>query len=199
MNWLDIVVILVIAGMTLAAYSSGLIREVITLVAVIAGIIIAGALYERLAQDVLVFIDDEDAAEAIAFLSLFGGVYLMGQIGAYVLKTGAAVLMLGPLDHVGGAVFGFIKGVFVVEMLIIILRVLFRSDMDKTVDDSVVARRLVDEFDFLTIILPTNIDDRIEQFLNPGRTTARRDRSGPVKSAQDWRVSYASASIEIRW
>jgi len=199
MNWLDIVVILVIAGMTLAAYSSGLIREVITLVAVIAGIIIAGALYERLAQDVLVFIDDEDAAEAIAFLSLFGGVYLMGQIGAYVLKTGAAVLMLGPLDHVGGAVFGFIKGVFVVEMLIIILAAYPSLDMDKTVDDSVVARRLVDEFDFLTIILPTNIDDRIEQFLNPGRTTARRDRSGPVKSAQDWRVSYASASIEIRW
>lgn len=167
MNWLDIVVILVIAGMTLAAYSSGLIREVITLVAVIAGIIIAGALYERLAQDVLVFIDDEDAAEAIAFLSLFGGVYLMGQIGAYVLKTGAAVLMLGPLDHVGGAVFGFIKGVFVVEMLIIILAAYPSLDMDKTVDDSVVARRLVDEFDFLTIILPTNIDDRIEQFLNP--------------------------------
>lgn len=167
MNWLDIVVILVVVGMTLAAYSSGLIREVITLVAVIAGIIIAGALYERLAQDVLVFIDDEDAAEAIAFLSLFGGVYLMGQIGAYVLKTGAALLMLGPLDHLGGAVFGFIKSVFVVEMLIIILAAYPSLDMDKTVDNSVVARRLVEDFDFLTIILPTNIDDRIELFRHP--------------------------------
>lgn len=167
MNWLDIVVILVIVSMTLAAYSSGLIREVITLIAVIAGIIIAGALYERLAQDVLVFIDDEDAAEAIAFLSLFGGVYLMGQIGAYLLKTGAALLMLGPLDHLGGAAFGFIKGVFVVEMLIIILAAYPSLDMDRTVDNSTVARRLVDEFDFLTIILPTNIDDRIDNFLNP--------------------------------
>jgi len=167
MNWLDIVVILVIAGITLAAYSSGLIREVITLVAVVAGIIIAGALYERLAQDVLVFIDDEDAAEAIAFLSLFGGVYLMGQIGAYVLKTGAALLMLGPLDHLGGAVFGFVKGVFVVEMLIIILAAYPSLDMDTTVDNSVVARRLVDDFDFLKHILPSNIDTRIENFLNP--------------------------------
>jgi membrane protein required for colicin V production len=167
MNWLDIAVILVIASMTLAAYSSGFIREVITLIAVVAGIIIAGLLYERLAEDVLVFIDDEDAAEAIAFLALFGGVYLMGQIGAYVLKTGAALLMLGQLDHLGGAVFGLIKGVLVVEMLIIILAAYPSLDMDQTVDDSVVARRLVDEFGFLEIILPSNIDDRIENFLNP--------------------------------
>jgi membrane protein required for colicin V production len=167
MNWLDIVVILVIASMTLAAYSSGLIREVITLVAVVAGIIIAGALYQRLAQDVLVFIDDEDAAEAIAFLALFGGVYLMGQIGAYVLKTGASLLMLGPLDHLGGAAFGFIKGVFVVEMLIIILAAYPSLNMDSAVDDSTVARRLVDDFDFLKHILPGNIDTRIEHFLNP--------------------------------
>jgi membrane protein required for colicin V production len=180
MNWLDIVVILVIASITIAAYSSGFIREVITLVAVVAGIVIAGALYERLAQDVLVFIDDEDAAEAIAFLSLFGGVYLMGQIGAYVLKTGASLLMLGPLDHLGGAAFGFIKGVFVVEMLIIIFAAYPSLDMDSAVDNSVVARRLVDDFDFLQIILPTNIDDRIENFLTaPEETRAIDGPAGP--------------------
>jgi membrane protein required for colicin V production len=167
MNWLDIVVILVVASMTLAAYSAGLIREVITLVAVIAGIIIAGALYEKLAADVLVFIDDEDAAEAVAFLALFGGVFLMGQIGAYVLKTGASLLMLGPLDHVGGAAFGFLKGVLVVEMLIIILAAYPSLDMDQTVADSSVARKLVDDFDFLKHILPDNIDTRIENFLSP--------------------------------
>lgn len=37
MNWLDIVVIVIIAGLTLAAFSSGLIREVITFFAVIIG------------------------------------------------------------------------------------------------------------------------------------------------------------------
>src|ERR1700682_5303269 len=57
MNWLDVVVILLLAGFTLAAYSSGLIREVITLVAVIAGILIAGALYQRLGADLLGFSD----------------------------------------------------------------------------------------------------------------------------------------------
>jgi membrane protein required for colicin V production len=167
MNWLDVVVILLVAGFTIAAYSAGLIRETITLVAVIAGIIIAGLLYQRLASDVLVFIDDEDAAEAVSFLALFGGVYLMGQIGAYVLKTGASLLMLGPIDHLGGAVFGFIKGILVVEMLLIILAAYPSLDLDSAVDDSTIARHLVDDFDFLKHILPSDIDHRIENFLLP--------------------------------
>jgi membrane protein required for colicin V production len=165
MNWLDVVVILLLAGFTFAAYSSGLIREAITLVAVVAGILIAGALYQRLAADVLVFIDDRDAAEAVAFLALFGGVYLMGQIGAYVLKTGAALLMLGPLDHLGGAVFGFVKGVLVIEMLLIVFAAYPSLSLDRAVDNSVVARQLVDNFGFLVHILPSNFDHRIDDFL----------------------------------
>lgn len=166
MNWLDVVVILLLAALTIAAYTSGLIREVITLIAVVAGILIAGALYERLAADVLVFIDNDDAAEAVAFLALFGGVYLMGQIGAYVLKTGAALLMLGPLDHLGGAVFGFIKGLLVIEMLLIVFAAYPSLDLDSAVDNSVVARELVDNLGFLKLILPSNFDHRIDEFLN---------------------------------
>ncbi len=167
MNWLDVVVIIVLAGFTFAAYSSGLIREVVTLVAVVAGVLIAGALYERLAADVLVFIDNDDAAEAIAFLALFGGVYLMGQIGAYVLKTGASLLMLGPVDHMGGAVFGFIKGILVVQMLLIVFAAYPSLHLDGAVDNSVIARQLVDNFGFLKLILPSNFDHRIDDFLNP--------------------------------
>ena len=165
MNWLDVVVILLLAGFTFAAYSSGLIREVITLVAVVAGILIAGALYQRLAADVLVFIDNDDAAEAVAFLALFGGVYLMGQIGAYVLKTGASLLMLGPLDHLGGAAFGFVKGVLVIEMLLIVFAAYPSLHLDTAVDNSVVARQLVDNLGFLLHILPSNFDHRIDEFL----------------------------------
>ena len=83
MNWLDIVVIVIIAGLTLAAFSSGLIREVITFFAVIIGILVAGALYKPLARDILVFIDNEDAAEAIAYLALFGMVCRRSCDGTY--------------------------------------------------------------------------------------------------------------------
>lgn len=167
MNWLDIVVIVIIAGLTLAAFSSGLIREVITFFAVIIGILVAGALYERLARDILVFIDNEDAAEAVAYLALFGAVYLFGQIGAYVLKTGAALLMLGPLDHLGGAVFGFVKGILVVQTLLIIFAAYPSLDLDQAVADSSVARRIADDYGVVRYIVPGNIQDRFDLFQHP--------------------------------
>jgi len=167
MNWLDIVVIVIIVLFTLAAFSAGLIREVVTLVAVIAGILIAGALYNKLAKDVLVFIDNEDAAQAVAYLTLFGAVYLFGQIGAYVLKTGAALLMLGPLDHLGGAVFGFVKGIIVVQTLLVIFAAYPSLGLDSAVADSHVARRIVDDYGVVRHVVPANIRHRFDDVLHP--------------------------------
>ena len=74
MNWLDFVIIFVLLSFVAAAFSAGLIREVITFLAIVVGIVIAGVLCDDLARDVLVFIDDRDAALAVSFLVLFGSV-----------------------------------------------------------------------------------------------------------------------------
>ena len=125
----------------------------------------------------LVFIDDEDAAEAVAYLMLFGAVYLFGQIGAYVLKTGASLLMLGPLDHLGGAVFGFVKGVIVVQVLLVIFAAYPSLDLDSAVADSHVARRIVDDYGIVRHIVPGNIDDRFDDLSSP--LTSRRMAARP--------------------
>jgi uncharacterized membrane protein required for colicin V production len=75
--------------------------------------------------------------------------------------------MLGPLDHLGGAAFGFVKGIFVVEMLMIIFAAYPDLELDSAVANSEVARYFVDEFDFLQVILPSDIDGRIDLFNNP--------------------------------
>jgi membrane protein required for colicin V production len=167
MNWLDLVVIVMLIGFTLAAYTAGLIREFITLVAAIAGLIIAGMFYDDLATDVLAFEHNAEAAEGIAFLILFGSVYLLGQIGAYLLKTGAALLMLGPIDHAGGAVFGLVKGLIVVQVILLILAAYPSLGLDEAVDNSQVARLFVDDWSFLRGVLPSNIEARVDQFLSP--------------------------------
>jgi membrane protein required for colicin V production len=167
MNWLDIVVVIIIAAFTLAAYSSGLIREVITLAAAIVGIVVASLFYENLATDVLAFEKNEEAAEAISFLVLFGAVYLLGQIGAHVLKTGAALLMIGPLDHIGGAFFGFIKGLLVVQILLIIFAAYPSLGLDGPVDNSEIGRLFVDDASFILRVLPSNIENKVDDFLAP--------------------------------
>lgn len=167
MNWLDFIIIFVILGFVAAAYSAGLIREVITLVAVLAGVIIAGALYDDLAKDVLVFLNDEEAARAISFLVLFGSVYLFGQVSAYILKRGAALLMLGWADHLGGAVFGFFKGIIFVQALLIIFAGYPSLHLDSAVDNSAIGRFFLDDVSFVLRLLPGDFRHRVDAFLAP--------------------------------
>lgn len=165
MTWLDAVIILVILGFTYAAYGAGLIREVVTLAAVIVGVVVAGQLYDNLAEDVLVFIDNEEGARAISFLVLFGSVFLLGQIAAYVLKRIAALLLLGWADRLGGAAFGFVKGVVVVEALLVLFVTYPQLGLDDAIDDSALGPRFLDWLSFLQGLLPGEFERAVDRFL----------------------------------
>lgn len=167
MNWIDLAIVLIIIGFVVTAYSAGLIREVVTIVAVFLGIVIAGLWYEDLAVDVLVFINDADAARAVAFLILLGSVYLLGQIAAYVLKAMASIMMLGWADKLGGAAFGLVKGLIVVQVLVILFAAYPSLGLDEAIDNSVVGSFFVNDASFLLVILPGEFDDRIDEFLLP--------------------------------
>jgi membrane protein required for colicin V production len=170
MNWIDILIVVTIVAIVLGAYAAGLIREGVTLIAAIVGIVVAGALYDDLAADVLVFMDDEEAAEAISFLILVGAVYLFGQIIAMMLSRTASLLMLGWADKAGGAVFGFIKGLLVVQVLLIIFAAYPSLGLDDAIANSELAPYFLDDVDFLLRLLPDNFDERIEGFIAPEPT-----------------------------
>ena len=167
MNWLDIVILIALLLFTISAYSAGLIREVVSLLAIFLGVIIAGALYKDLAADVLVFINNDDAARAVAFLALFGSVYLLGQLTAYVLKRAASLLLLGWADHLGGAAFGFLKGIMVIQVLLILFAAYPQLSLDDAINNSRLAPLFIDDAPFLLHLLPGEFDTRIDRFLSP--------------------------------
>jgi uncharacterized membrane protein required for colicin V production len=75
--------------------------------------------------------------------------------------------MLGWADHLGGAFFGFIKGLVVVQILLIIFAAYPSLHLDGAVDRSALAPYFVDDFSFLLRVLPSNFDHRIDRFLLP--------------------------------
>ncbi len=166
MNWLDFAIIGLVGGTVFAAYSSGLIREVVTLVAAITGIVVASILYDDFAAEVLTFVD-EDAAPAAGFLILSASVYLLGQILAYVLKKGAALVMLGWADHIGGAFFGLLKGLLIAQILLIMLAAYPALGLDGAVAGSELAPYFIDDVSFMLELLPGEFKDRVDQFLAP--------------------------------
>ncbi len=167
MNWLDLVIVIVILGFAYSALSAGLIREVVTLLAVVIGIVVAGQLYRSLANDILVFIDNEDVALAASFLVLFGAVFLLGQIAAYVMKRMVSLLMLGWADHIGGSLFGFVKGLLVVQVVLIVFAAYPQLGLDGVIDGSTLGSIFLDDVDFMLRVLPGEFEDRIDRFLSP--------------------------------
>jgi membrane protein required for colicin V production len=163
MNWLDIAIVLIVAFFVTTAFSAGLIRELVTLVSVVVGVVVAGLFYNDLARDVLVFIDNKDTADIVAFLVLLGAIYLAGQLIAIMLKQVAAVLLLGWADRIGGAVFGLLKGLVVVEALLIAF-VTFNVGLNNTIENSVLASAFLDAAPVLLTILPDNFERAVDAF-----------------------------------
>ena len=164
MNWIDIAIIIIIAFFVISAYSAGLIREMVTLVSVVAGVIVAGLFYDDMARDVLVFIDDEDTARIIGFLVLLGSVYLAGQLIAVMLKQVAALLLLGWADRMGGALFGILKGLIVVEVILILLVTFPQFGLDDAIDGSTLGSVFLDAASVLLIILPDEFERAVDGF-----------------------------------
>ncbi len=165
MNWLDIVIVLVIAFFASTAFRAGLIREVVTLASVVVGVVIAGIFYDDLARDVLTFIDDRKTALVVGFLVLLGAVYLAGQLVAVMLKQAAALLFLGWADHAGGALFGLIKGLIVVEVLLILLVTFPRLGLKGDIDGSALASVFLDAAPLLLLVLPNEFERAVDAFV----------------------------------
>jgi membrane protein required for colicin V production len=120
MNWMDGVILALLARFNFAAFTAGFIREVVTIVSALLGVVLAGLFYEGLADDIGTFIDSERAARIVSFLVIFGAVAVAGQVAAMLLKETASLLMLGTFDHLAGAVFGLAKGVVIIQVLLIL-------------------------------------------------------------------------------
>jgi membrane protein required for colicin V production len=162
MNWLDAVILIIIIGFTAAAIRAGLIREVITLIAVVMGVLIAGHYYDDLADDVLLFIKNDKAAKAIAFVSLFASVALLGQLAAFLMKQVVSMLLLGWLDHLAGGAFGLLKGLVLVELFLMFFATFPYLGLDDAIDGSGIAPLFLDNGPALLKLLPGEFNQAVE-------------------------------------
>jgi membrane protein required for colicin V production len=162
MNWLDAIILIALIGFTVAAFRAGLIREVVTLVAVVVGVLIAGHYYDDLADDVLLFIKNDKAAKVTAFLSLFGSVALMGQLAALLMKQAVSILLLGWLDHLAGAAFGLLKGLVLVELFLMFFATFPYLGLDDAIDGSGIAPLFLDNGPALLKLLPGEFNQAVE-------------------------------------
>ena len=155
MNWLDFAIIVTILWFAITGLTVGLLREVVTLVAVFLGVVLAGRLYARLADDIRIVHADTRMDQLIAFIAIFGATALAGQIAGSLLKQTASLLLLGPVDRVAGLAFGLLKGLIIVELVLIAFAVFPSAMWMKTaIDTSLLAPLFLDGAPWLLHLLP---------------------------------------------
>ena len=164
MSWLDFVIVAVIAWFALAGLTAGILRESVTLIAAILGVVLAGLLYKQLADDLTIFTDSERVANLAAFIAIFAAVFLAGQIVATLLKGAAALLMLGPIDSIAGLVFGLLKGLIVVEAALILFAGYPVEFIKDAMDASLLTPFFFDGLPLLLTVLPSEFRNAVETF-----------------------------------
>lgn len=164
MNWIDLLIVAVIAWTVFNGFRTGLIRQAVWLVAIIAGIVLAGLLYDDLAANLDFLIGDETTRNLVAFVAIVAGAVIAGAVIGAVLKTTASMLMLGPLDSVGGGVVGLVRGLLYVQAALFVLAVYPANEaLGKGVADSTMAAYFLDDIGVIGVALPEQFSDPLRQ------------------------------------
>jgi len=156
MNWLNIVIIVALAISTFLGLRTGIIKAVLSLAGLIVGVILAGRLYIPLSEQ-LPFIPQAGAAKVVAFAIILIGVMVIAVVLARLLKWAASVMMLGWVNHLGGAVFGLALGAIFCSALLAIW-VKWLDIGSATITESIVAAILLDKFPMILALLPDEFD-----------------------------------------
>lgn len=163
MNWLDLVLICILAVSIFASFAKGFAREVIGLVAAVAALL-CGAWFYRMAGDVVrPWFGSREAANLCGFLLIVAAIIVLGLIVSWLVGAMIKAVKLSWLDRLLGAAFGVARGVIVCVAVITAI-VAFAPAVDArtpppSVVQSTIAPYMIDAAHALTLAAPKELRD----------------------------------------
>ncbi len=155
MNWLDIVILVVVVIAIFLGLRIGIIKAVFSLAGLIVGVILAGRYYVPLSER-LSFILQANIAEIVAFAIILIGVMVIAGVSAILLNRVVSAVMLGWVNHLGGAIFGLALGAILCSVLLAIWVKFF--GVASIISESSLAAILLDRFPAVLALLPDEFD-----------------------------------------
>ncbi|HTY81955.1 MAG TPA: CvpA family protein [Dehalococcoidales bacterium] len=154
MNWLDIVIIIILAGGVFTGVKSGIIKLAFMVVGVVVGVVLAGHFSDSLGA--LLPISSQDTASALAFAIILIVVLIVAGIVAWVAKWAVKTVMLGWVNALGGGILGLFLGfMFCGALLTMWLKYLGAAG---AVENSALAHFTLKTFPVVLGLLPSQFD-----------------------------------------
>ncbi len=121
MNKLDIIFIVIISVTLIRGFLRGIVKELIGIGGIIAAFLVATNYYPLMEPYLAKVISNSQLITIVSYSCLFVAtllvIFFIGSVIRELLKN----LSLGWLDSLGGGLFGFIKGVLICSMLLLLL------------------------------------------------------------------------------
>ncbi len=123
MTFFDFIVFALVVSSIIAGALRGFLRALLTLVALVLGLLLAARGYEAAGAMLrgLKFVESDGAAHAAGFLLIAGGLLLAGFLSGRLLTRGMKRARLEWLDRVLGAAFGALRGFALCSVLYLAL------------------------------------------------------------------------------
>lgn len=144
MNYVDIAILLILAGFLLKGLLRGLLRELCSLAGLVVGGYLAFTFHGPLAESLLQsFKWPAQLCVVATFLALFLATVIFFSLLGYLLSRFVKLLFLGGLNRVAGALFGLLQGTL---LLIVVLYGLSVGPMPKALKSAMAASELAPPF-----------------------------------------------------
>ena len=129
MDPFDMLIIIIVSFCLIRGLFRGLIKEITSIIAVIAGFYAAYTYYPLLSASPLLsgWIQNHAYLNIISFMVIFGFILILISLLGILIKMLLKIAFLGWVDRLFGAGFGFLKGILIVSVLLF----MFTSFLDK--------------------------------------------------------------------
>lgn len=120
-TYLDYMFALIIVVSTGFALTKGIAREIISLVALIGGLILAAFYYPSVARLFVDYSRSDAVAGLLGFMIIFLGCILAGAIAAFLVNRFVKMTSLQWIDRLLGGLYGFLRGWAVASIIVLAL------------------------------------------------------------------------------
>jgi uncharacterized membrane protein required for colicin V production len=156
MNLIDISILVLLLGLGFMGWRNGFIKLLFTLVGGLAGLVLAGQLWEQVAG--LLPLNNESAAKIVAFVAILAGTLIASTIMAKIMKGMLKVLLLGWVDGLAGAAIGLLLGGVAATAIVSAVGIVPSDMLQKAVNESTLAEPLITNMGVVYTFLPSEFD-----------------------------------------
>lgn len=186
MNWLDFVLLILLAVSIVASFRKGFSRELIGLISVIVALFCGLWFYGPAGEFLLPYVSSKEVAHFCGFLLIFVGVLIAGAIVGHLFSRLVKAAGLSMFDRVLGAAFGAVRGLLLAVAVIVAIVAFSPGNGDApppAVVHSRVAPYVIDTAHLFASVAPRELKDSF------------RKRYGQVKTIWEDTVKRARSEV----